>query len=375
MKIAKIKGYLVHPVSVDTKWVIQKHWLLIRIETDNGIVGWGEAFTMKDREQSILRLVYELSRYLHEMDPFFIRRFIQNAYYVFAEQRGSAEFFCAVSGIEQALWDIVGKNFGIPVYQLLGGANRDKVRVYANGWTKGAASIDEVANRAQRLVEKGFDAIKFYPFRGYKCVADVVEKVRIVRSAVGPSVDILVDVWRISDPVFAVQVARKLEEFNIFWYEEPVPSNNIDAMAEVKKKIPLHVVTGECLYTKHDFREVLEKRAADILNPNVGSCGGILSLLEIASMADMHYVKIAPHNFNSTTVALAATIQVAAMIPNFLIAEYFVSFTEMGNKISINPFSVEEGHIKLPVTPGLGIEINESVLSEYTFKEFPIRKW
>lgn len=166
-----------------------------------------------------------------------------------------------------------------------------------------------------------------------------------------------------------------LEEFNIFWYEEPVPSENLDILSELRRSINLPVVTGECLYTKFDFREVLEKRAADILNPDVGSCGGILELKEISAMAEPYYVLISPHNYNSTTIALAATIQVAAVIPNFIITEYFVSFSEIGNAISVNPLKVEEGYIRLPTTPGLGLEINEAILKDYSFQEFPLRRW
>jgi galactonate dehydratase len=135
------------------------------------------------------------------------------------------------------------------------------------------------------------------------------------------------------------------------------------------------VVTGECLYTKFEFREVLEKRAADILNPDVGCCGGILELKEISAMAEPYYVSIAPHNYNSTTMALAATIQVAAVIPNFLITEYFINFSEVGDAISMNPLRVEEGYIRLPTTPGLGLEINEEALKNYSFQEFPPREW
>jgi galactonate dehydratase len=166
-----------------------------------------------------------------------------------------------------------------------------------------------------------------------------------------------------------------LEEFDVFWYEEPVPSENLDVLAEVRHAIDLPVVTGECLYTKFDFRQALEKRAADILNPDVGSCGGILQLKEISAMAEPYYVLISPHNYNSTTMALAATVQVAAVIPNFLIAEYFVSFSEVGNAISMDPLKVEGGYISLPTIPGLGLEINEEALKNYSFQEFPPRGW
>ncbi len=375
MKITNIKSFLVHPFSSNSDWIIQKHWLLVKVETDNGIEGWGEAFTLKDRERSITQHITELTPYLLGKSPFCIKRFTQMVYDTFAERRGSVDLFCALSGIEQALWDIVGKSLNTPVYNLLGGPCRDKIRVYANGWSRGATTPEEMAQRALKVVKLGFSALKLYPFLNNEDEKAAVQNVRAVREAVGAEVDILIDVWRRPAPLKAIRVARMLEEFNIFWYEEPVPSENLNVLAEVRHAINLPVVTGECLYTKFDFREVLEKRAADILNPDVSNCGGILEFKEIAAMAEPYYVLISPHNFNSTTMALAATIQVAAVIPNFLIAEYFVSFSEAGDAISVNPLKVKESYISLPTRPGLGLEINEAVLKNYSFREFPPRGW
>jgi galactonate dehydratase len=365
VKITDIKSFLVHPSSTEGKLPVTKNWLLIKVETDEGVEGWGEAFSLKDRERGTNQHVADLTRYLLGWNPFHIKNFTQMVYDKFADRRGSVDLFCAVSGIEQALWDIVGKSLNAPVYNLLGGPCRDKIRVYANGWARGAKTPDEIALWAVEIVKLGFSAIKLYPFRDTEDERTAVESVRAVRKAVGPDVDILVDAWRPPNPVQAVRRARMLEEFEVFWYEEPVPSENVDVLAEVRHAINLPVVTGECLYTKFEFREVLEKRAADILNPDVCCCGGILELKEIAAMAEPYYVSIAPHNYNSTTIALAATIQVAAVIPNFLITEYFVNFSEVGDAISINPLRVEEGYIRLPTTPGLGLEINEKALKDY----------
>lgn len=375
MKITGIKSFLVHPPSPEGGLIIQKHWLFVKVETDQGIEGWGEAFTMKDRERSITQHITDLTRYLLGRNPFHIKRFTQMAYDIFAEGRGAVDLFCAVSGIEQALWDIVGKSLKAPVYNLLGGPCRDKIRVYANGWSRGANTPGEMARRAAEVVKRGFTAIKLYPFLNNEDEKAAVANVRAVRETVGPNIDILVDVWRRPAPLQAIRAARMMEELNLFWYEEPVPSDNLDALAEVRRAINVPVVTGECLYTKSEFREVLEKRAADILNPDVGSCGGILELKEIAAMAEPYYVLISPHNFNSTTVALAATLEAAAVIPNFLIVEYFVNFAEAGNAISVNPIKVEDGYINLPTGPGLGLEINEDALKKYPFREFPPRHW
>lgn len=383
MKITDIKSFLVYPYSSQTvltedqPW-LRKHWLLLKVETDEGVVGWGEAYTQAGREKSIIQQVTNIASYLIGGSPFHIKHFTQVVYNDIAGRRGAMALFCAMSGIEHALWDIVGKSLGTPVYNLLGGPCRDRIRVYANGWYGGVNDTEELARRAVETVKLGFTALKFDPFPGpwrlfisKKDERVAVKNVQAVREAVGPDIDILIEVHRRLAPMHAIRVARMIEDFTPFWYEEPVPSENLAALAKVQRTIRLPVVTGETLYTKAAFREVLEKQAADILNPDVASCGGILELKEIAAMAEPYYVAVAPHNYNSTTVALAATIQVAAIIPNFLITEYFVNFTDTGNAISVNPFRVEGGYIRLPTTPGLGLEINEDVLKQYPFQEFP----
>src|SRR5947209_7218569 len=294
MNVTSVRTFFVDPGG-------GKNWLFVKVETDAGIHGWGECYTQADRDRAIEMHVQQLARYLVGRDPHQIKHFTFIAYNDFASKRGAMDFYCAVSGIEQALWDIVGKALHTPVYNLLGGACRDKIRVYANGW--GGRTPEEMAERARQLVEQGFSAMKFDPF------------------------------------------------------------------AEVRRAIALPVVTGEELYTKAEFREVFEKQAADILNPDVCNCGGILELKEIAAMAEPYFVAMAPHNYNSTTIGLAATLQLCAVIPNFLITEYFVNFTARGDEISIDPLRVENGYIKLPTAPGLGLDLDEAAMARYPYRE------
>ena len=385
MKVSAVKPFLVYPYSassISTKsrpW-LRKHWLIIKVETDDGAVGWGEAYTQSGREKSIAQHVTNIASYLIGSDPFHIRHFARVVYEDVLGKRGAMDAFCALSGIEQALWDIIGKRLGAPVYNLLGGPCRKRIRVYANGWSYGSTDNEpkELGEKARQTVRMGFTALKFDPFSGpwrpfinREDEKSAVRKVQAVREAVGPDIDILIEVHRRLAPMHAIRVAGMMEEFNPFWYEEPVPAENIDALAATKRAIRIPVVTGETLYTKSAFREVLEKQAADILNPDVASCGGILELTEIAAMAEPYYVAMAPHNYNSTTMALAATIQAASVMPNFLITEYFVNFTETGDAISVNPFKVEGGYIDLPTAPGLGLEIEEAALAHYSFRDFP----
>ena len=373
MKITDIKTFLVHPGKA-------KNLCFVKIETDEGIYGWGECYTQSDRDVQITAHVDQLRRYLIGRDPTNIKHFTQMAFDDFAGRRGAMDYYCAISGLEHAMWDIAGKAYGAPVHKLIGGACRDKIRVYANGWSGGNPTPDSLAERASEVIEAGFTALKFDPIPGRwrtYVSKDVeraaVENVRAVREAVGPDVDILVEMHRRLAPMHAVRIAHEIEQYRPFWYEEPILAENIPALASVRQKINIPVVTGEELYTKFEFREVFERQAADILNPDVCNVGGILELKEIAAMAEPYFVVISPHNFNSTTVGLAATIQVSAAIPNFLITEYFVNLEELGRDIAKNPFEVKDGYIQIPDAPGLGIDLDEERLAAYPYKPFPPR--
>ena len=373
MQITDIKTFLIHPGKA-------KNLCFVKIETDEGIYGWGECYTQSDRDVQITAHVDQLRRYLIGRDPTNIKHFTQMAFDDFAGRRGSMDYYCAISGLEHAMWDIAGKAYGAPVHKLIGGACRDKIRVYANGWSGGNPTPDSLAERASEVIEAGFTALKFDPIPGRwrtyvsKDVEDAaVENVRAVREAVGPDVDILVEMHRRLAPMHAVRIAHEIERYRPFWYEEPILAENIPALASVRQKINIPVVTGEELYTKFEFREVFEKQAADILNPDVCNVGGILELKEIAAMAEPYFVVISPHNFNSTTVGLAATIQVSAAIPNFLITEYFVNLEELGRDIAKKPFEVKDGYIQIPDAPGLGIDLDEERLAAYPYKPFPPR--
>ncbi len=357
-----------------------KNLLFVKVETEAGPHGWGECYTQTDRDRSILAHVEELGRYLTGRDASHITHFLHVAYHDFASKRGAMDFWSAVSGVEQALWDIAGKRHGVPVHVLLGGPCRDRIRVYANGWYGGARTPADYAARARETVARGFTALKFDPFPGpwrthlsRDAEEQAVATVAAVREAVGPEADLLIEVHRRLAPMHAVRVARAIERFRPFWYEEPVSSTNLEALAECRRQIALPIVTGEELYTRAEFRRVFELRAADIINPDVCSCGGILELRAIAQMAEPSLVTVSPHNYNSTTVGLAATLQVSSAIPNFLITEYFLNFEARGREIARPTFEVRDGAVAVPERPGLGIELDEAALARFPGRQFPAR--
>ncbi len=370
--ITKLTYYLAHPGR-------GKNLLFVRLETADGRHGWGECYTQADRDVQVAAHLDQLERYVVGWDARQIKQFTDAAYNDFAARRGAVDYYSAISGLEQAMWDLAGKRAGMPVHELFGGRCRDRIRVYANGWARNA-NREELAESAQAIVERGFSAMKFDPVPGpWRTLisrADeeqAVRRVAVVREAVGPDVEILVEMHRRLAPMQAVRIGKAIEPYRPFWFEEPVLAENIAALAEVRREVSIPVVTGEALYTKFEFREVFEQRAADILNPDVCNVGGILELKEIAAMAEPHFVAVSPHNYNSTTVGLAATIRASATMPNFLITEYFVNLEEFGREVSIEPFEMVDGYIDVPSTPGIGIDLDPDALARFPYQQFPPR--
>ena len=369
MQVDRVKTWLVQPERGKT-------CLFLKLETDGGIHGWGEAYTLTGRERALERMVQDLGEYLIGRDPFHIKHFAHVLWRDVSIKRGGFDFYCALSGLEIALWDVVGKALQTPVYNLLGGPCRATVRVYGQPSGEGDASPEGWGRRAAHTVARGYSALKLDPFPGpwqllidRESEATAVERVRAVRAAVGPDVDILIEVHRRLAPMHAIRVARALEPFRPFWYEEPTPAEDLDATAEVRRKINLPVVAGEALYTKADFRRAFEKGAADIINPDVCNVGGVLELKEIGAMAEAYSVAVAPHGNNSTTVGLAASLQAAAVMPNFLIMEYPMAWESTGNAIARLPLRVERGAIALPAAPGIGVELDDAALERYPPRE------
>ncbi len=370
MKITNVKCYLWNPNS-------GKNFIYVKMETDVGITGWGEAYTQADRDLQVVAHVEQLSRYLDGMDPFHIRHFLHVVHEDFATKRGGMDLHCAVSGIEIALWDIVGKTLDRPIYDLLGGPVRPRIRLYANGWSGGASTPIEYGEAAARIVEeRGFNALKFDPFPGpwreYPERSELEEAVKIVaavREATGPKIELLIEAHRRLAPMNAVRVAKMLEPSNPYWFEEPCPPDDIVAIKEVKDKTTIPVVTGEALYTRTGFREVCETRAADIINPDICNTGGIWELTQIAAMAQPFYIGVSPHGWNSTGVGCAAAIQAAAGMPNFLIYEYMVGVEAASREVIINYLEPEDGYIELPQRPGLGIDVDEEALGKKPYRQ------
>lgn len=374
MKITAVKSYAVHP-----GW--RKNLIFVKVETDAGIHGWGEAYSQYDRDTAVMAQLNALGPYMVGRSPFDIKHFTQFAFDDYAARRGSVELFCAVSGIEQAMWDIVGKATKQPVYNLLGGKYREKIRVYANGWSYGMKEPDDYARAAEQVVKQGFTAMKFdplpAPWRTWipkEHERRAVRVVKAIRDAVGPDVDLLIEQHRRLAPMHAIRLDKQLAEFDLYWMEESCQAEFPEELALIRREIGVPMVIGEATYTKTGFRPLLEKRSADILNPDVACVGGILELKEIAAMAEPFLVAMSPHNYNSTLVALASTVHASATMPNFIITEYFLPFVDFCDKISPNQLKPKNGYIELPTAPGLGVDVDEAALLQHPAKVYPARK-
>jgi galactonate dehydratase len=348
MKITKLETFYVKP-----------RWLFLKVHTDEGITGLGEPI-VEGRPQTVAAAVHEIGRYLIGQDPRRIEHHWQ-AIYRGQFYRGGPVLCSAISGIEQALWDITGKWLGQPVYQLLGGAVRDKIRMY--GWIHGETAGDYISD-AQVRVDAGFTALKMAIPGPVKLIdtPDYVDRAvkafAAVRAAVGKKVDIGYDFHGRVGPAMAIRLAKALEPYAPMFIEEPVLPENPDALVTVARSTSIPIATGERLFTKWGFREVLEKQAAAILQPDLSHAGGILECKKIAAMAECYYAAMAPH-CPLGPIALAACLQLDACTPNFLVQEHVTT----GEGYLKQPFQVVDGFIALPTGPGLGIELDDSALS------------
>ncbi|MEP6756308.1 MAG: galactonate dehydratase [Chthonomonadales bacterium] len=368
--IPRWSDYAMKITAIET-FPVEPRWLFLKISTDEGLFGWGEC--LGDKAYVIAEAVRSYEGSLIGEDPLRITHIWQSLYRQ-AFWRGGPTLNAAISGIEIALWDIKGKSLGVPVYSLLGGPTRDKIRVYPH--LKGDTPTELAAN-AKEIAWAGYTGMKFCPFKqvkgldSYGVVLDAVARVAVVREVIGPGVDLMLDFHGRVSPAMAIQMEQALREFHPFFIEEPVLPDNVDAMAKVAAKFQTPIATGERLFTKWGYQEILEKRCVAVLQPDPCICGGILEAVHISAMAEAQFVSIAPHNPYGP-INLAAALQVDAAIPNFVIQE----FVHLGEGYLKQPFVVEDGFIRLPTGPGLGIEVDEDFVRSKPLGRLPdVGRW
>ncbi len=366
MKITAVKSF----IGYGTRYP----WVFLRIETDEGLHGIGQA-----QGGVLAQMVHEAMPHL---DAFLLGEDSSRIDYIwtrlFSEfnSTGNRGFGSAlISAVDIALWDIKGKRLGLPIYELLGGKFRDNLRLYSNGWMPQEQTPEAYAKAAYETVAEGHTALKMDPFFDFEDVAPLqighnispnglrkgVEITRSVRNAIGDDIELLIDLHGRYDVAAAVRVGQALGEFNIGWLEEPVPPENHDALQIVKEQVPTPICVGERLVTRWDFRPILDKQLANYIMPDIVRCGGISEMRKIATMAEAYYIPVSPHDATGP-ITMAAGAQVMMSTPNFYRLEIAYSEVPHYNAALMPTLDVRNGFYHVPDAPGLGHDLNEAYL-------------
>ena len=370
MKITDIKTFVVD--------CFRTNWAFIKVYTDEGIDGVGEA-TLEYKEKALIGAVEHIKDVLVGQDPTNIER-IAHDLYRDSYWRCGPVLMSAISAVETALWDILGKSLGVPVYKLLGGKTTEKVRIYVNGWFAGAKTPEEFGEKARIAVQRGITAMKWDPFgKSYleisnKDLDTALRCVAAVREAVGDEMDLLIEGHGRFNVPTGIKIARELEQFKPMLFEEPVPPDNLEALKAVRDKSPVAISAGERLYNMRQYKDLFEMRAADYIQPDISHAGGIMELKKISAMAETHYIAFAPHN-PSGPVANAATLQLAGCCTNFSILEIMYSDVPWRGDVTNEELRYEDGYIYIPDKPGLGIEINEEACLAHPYQPHTLRHY
>jgi galactonate dehydratase len=357
----------VTPLVLGTPW---RNLTFVKVETDDGIYGLGEV-RLANRTNALLGYLSEaMPRYVIGYDPFDIEDLVSKMMIGDFGRMGEITM-SAVSIIEMACWDIMGKSLGLPCYRLMGGAVRDRIKAYANGWYTVERTPQRFYEAALVVVEHGYLALKLDPFGAghYELTLDeqarAVDLVAAVRDAIGPERDIMLEMHGRFNPATAILMANKLEKFRLAWIEEPVPPENLPELKRVAERVSIPIAVGERLHTMNEFRPLFDLYAVDIVQPDITHLGGLTLTRRLAAWADVYNILIAPHNVGGP-VSTAAALHVAACTPNFMIQEHFNDFADSWVKQAAPGVpEVVDGYFSLPTAPGLGVELNESVFREH----------
>ena len=355
MKVTELRTYVT--------WGEPRNWVFVKVITDQGIYGWGEA-TLEGRETTVRACVEEIGPVLIGKDPLAVEHHWQ-AIYRHGFWRGGVVLNSALAALDQALWDIRGKAWGVPVYRLLGGPTRERIRLYTH---VGIYDPNLLEEDARRDVADGFTAVKTGAWAGDAALPETelnaafADRVRRLRDVVGPSVDIMIDNHGRSRPSAAVRLMEALQPYNLLWLEEPTQPDDLESLARVRAAGPMmDLATGERLYSKWDYVPLFERRLIDVIQPDLCHAGGITETKKIAAMAEAYYVQVAPHSPQGP-VSTAAAAHLALAIPNFLILE-FVRSAPYRDRVLREAWTVRDGHLDVPDRPGLGIDLDEDALA------------
>ena len=364
MKITHVETFV-----VGTEW---RNLTIVRVHTDEGLTGLGEVRMVNHTDALVGYIKEAVPRHLVGHDPFHVEELVRKLSRDDFSRAGEV-LSSGIAAFETACWDIMGKALNRPVYDLLGGPVREKIKAYANGWYRVERTPEEFHASAKKVVERGYKALKLDPFGPGHYELEREEKLRAVglveavRDAVGEEPEILLEMHGRFSPATAVEMARMLEPYGLGWVEEPVPPVNLAVLKKAAEKMPagVPVATGERIHQRHEYREVFELQAADVIQPDISHIGGLLEAKKLAAWADAYYVTVAPHNVGGQ-IDTAAALHLAAVTTNFRIQEYFNDFADPWIKETATGLpEVVDGYFDLPEGPGLGVELNEEVIESH----------
>lgn len=370
MKVTAIKTFICN--------AFRTNFVFVKVETDSGLHGWGEA-TLEYKELTIQAAIHDLESYLIGKDPHNIEAFRHDCYRD-AYWRGGPVLMSALAGVEMALWDIKGKALGVPCYQLLGGKVRDAVPIYVNGWFSPAKTPDEFAEKAKEVAAKRFLGCKWDPFgKAWQQISkhdlnSAMECIAKVAEVVGEDVQLLIEGHGRFDIPTAVKIGRRLEEFDIFWFEEPIPPDDKEGMKQVKDRVRISIAAGERLYNRYEYRQFFELGCSDYIQPDISHAGGLFEMRMLGAEAEAHHIGFCPHN-PSGPVANAATLQLAACVPNFVMLEMMMTDVPYRAEICDEDLTIKAGKMVIPDRPGLGIDLNETELLKHPYIRTELRHY
>jgi galactonate dehydratase len=348
-----------------------RNYLFIRLRTDTGLTGVGEA-TLEWQERAVQTIAHEwVEGRILGRDPFDVEAVVGGM--IRDQYQGGPTVLSAISGVEVALWDLIGKACGQPLYRLLGGRCHASLPAYANGWYGGAQEPADFAARAREAAALGYRALKFDPFgTAWKDPAPeqvdaAMDRVAAVREAVGPAIGLMIECHGRLSVGSAVAIIRRLKRYDPLWCEEPVAPESLDLLAEVKRSIDVPIAAGERLYTLADFARLTTLRAADVVQMDLAHCGGILAAKKVATLAAVQDLRIAPH-CSIGPVALAACLHFDVSTPHFFIQESFAEFDVPWRSRLVKGWNpVQNGELLVPDQPGLGVELDDDAIAEHPY--------
>lgn len=361
MRVTKIETFV--------RWIDWCNWLLVKVTTDEGIHGWGEG-SLHGAVGAVDNAIEELGGILSGIE---LDRGVPSVWHELYNAwrwRGGPVLSTATAALDIALWDIEGKRLGVPVYRLLGGPYRERIRGYASHWLSGVTTPEGAYEQAQEAVRRGFNAFKWSPFslaelrqNENATLRHAAELMAAAREGAGEDVDIFIECAEVFSPRTAIRAAELLAPYRPGWFEEPIPFENPQEFAALRRSFPVPIATGERLLSRAAFRDLFERGGVDIAQPDVMHAAGISELMRIGQLADTYLVSVAPHNPGGP-VCMMASLHVAAALPNFYILEQMEKERELRDRVSGNPLTFRDGYFELPTAPGLGVEPDIELLSE-----------